>query len=253
MLYYMPQTWTSDNTDALERIRIQEGAYLFYPLSSISNHVNSNVSHQVLRYNPLETRFNVAAFGTLGYELDVTELTPFDKKIIQGQIAFYKKYRDLFQYGILKRIYHPSKTVWMVHSKDKKTAIMLVVQHRAKANPAFEHIKVPGLLDGMYSVTSRLQYTNIRRFGSLVNEALPIKLKVNHFLHNTIANRYLFQLDSFDKEITGKQLKHMGLLMHHEFTGTGYNDKVMLMPDGGSRMFIFKYIEEEKKDGNKKD
>ena len=99
MLYYMPQTWTSDNTDAFERLLIQEGTSMLYPLSTISNHVSGDRSHQVFRHTPLETRFNVSCFGVLGYELDLTQLTPFDTKVITKQIEFYKSHRNLFQYG----------------------------------------------------------------------------------------------------------------------------------------------------------
>jgi len=249
MLYYMPQTWTSDNTDSFERLLIQEGTSLLYPLSSISNHVSGDRSHQVMRHTPLETRFNVACFGVLGYELDLSAITPFEEKVIKEQIKFYKKYRYLFQYGKFKRlqsVYDTNYTIWMVISGDKKQAILGFFQKLAKPNPGFETIKISDLNDDMmYKIKSRTQYTNIRTFGSLVNEALPIKLKVNHFLHNLVANRYMFKLDEFNKELTGNQLKSVELLLHHQFTGTGYNDKVMLLPDFGSRIFI---IEEENKD-----
>ena len=249
MLYYMPQTWTSDNTDSFERLLIQEGTSLLYPLSSISNHVSGDRSHQVMRHTPLETRFNVACFGVLGYELDLSAITPFEEKVIVEQIKFYKEYRDLFQYGTFKRlqsVYDTNYTIWMVISRDKKQAILGFFQKLAKPNPGFDTIKISDLNDEMmYTIKSRTQYTNIRTFGSLVNEALPIKLKVNHFLHNVVANRYLFKLDEFNKELTGNQLKSVELLLHHQFTGTGYNDNVMLLPDFGSRLFI---IEEENQD-----
>ncbi len=244
MLYYMPQTWTSDNTDAFERLYIQEGTSLLYPLSTISNHVCGDRSHQVMRHTPLETRFNVACFGVLGYELDLSILTPFDEKVIKQQVKFYKEYRHLFQYGSFKRllsVYDTNYTIWMVISRDKKEAILGFFQKLAKPNPGFETIKIKDLnKDKMYNITTRTQYTNIRTFGSLVNEALPIKLKVNHFLHNLVANRYMFKLDDFNKELTGNQLSNIDLLLHHQFTGTGYNDNVMLLPDFGSRLFIIK-------------
>lgn len=244
MLYYMPQTWTSDNTDAFERLLIQEGTSMVYPLSTISNHVSGERSHQVMRHTPLETRFNVASFGVLGYELDLSILTPFEEKIIAKQIAFYKEYRHLLQFGTfrrLKSVYDSNYSVWMVMSEDKKEAILGFYQKLAKPNPALDSIRISDLNQKeCYSITNRTQYTNIRTFGSLVNEAIPIKLKVNHFLHNIVANRYLFKLDELKKELTGEQLEKMELLLHHQFTGTGYNDKVMLLEDFGSRLFILK-------------
>ena len=243
MLYYMPQTWTSDNTDAFERLLIQEGTSLCYPLSSISNHVSGDRAHQTFRHTPLETRFNVAAFGVLGYELDLTTLSNFDEVAIKNQIEFYKEYRSLFQYGSfvrLRSVYNSNYTIWMVINESKDEAILGFFQKQALPNPGFDTVSVKDLKDASYTIRSRKQYTNIRIFGSLVNEALPIKLKVNHFLHNLVANRYMFELDKFEKELTANQLEHSGLPLHHEFTGTGYNDKVMLMPDYGSRLFIIK-------------
>jgi len=241
MLPFMPQTWTSDNTDAYERLLIQEGTSMCYPLSTMSNHVSGDRSHQVMRHTPLETRFHVASFGVLGYELDLRALTPFDEKVMKKQIAFYKKYRTLFQYGHFRRlrsVREGNYTVWMAISPTKDMAILGFFQKQAKPNPGFDKIPITGLLKGTYKVSSRTQYTNIRTFGSLVNEALPIKLKVNSTLHNFIANRYLFELDHFEQYIKDEELAHSDLLLHHMFTGTGYNERVMLLEDYGSRMFV---------------
>ncbi len=249
MLYYMPQTWTSDNTDAFERLLIQEGTSLLYPLSSISNHVSGDRSHQVLRHTPLETRFNVASFGVLGYELDLSQLTPFDEKVIKKQIAFYKEHRALFQYGRfvrLQSVYDTNYTIWMVLNKDNTKAILGYFQKLNKPNPGFESFSVKGLEKGTYHITNREQFLNVRSFGSLIGHALPIKLKVNHFLHNLVANRYLFKADDFHKVLTSNQLENTKLLMNHTFTGTGQNDSVMMLEDFGSRLFI---IEEEKING----
>ncbi len=243
MLYYMPQTWTSDNTDSYERLLIQEGTSLLYPLSSISNHVSGDRSHQVLRHTPLETRFNVACFGVLGYELDLSQLTPFDEKLIFKQTEFYKEYRHLFQYGRfvrLRSVYDSNYTVWMVINEDNTEAILGYFQKLNQPNPSFDTIKLKGFSDGTYQITSREQFMNVRTFGSLVNEALPIKLKVNHFLHNLVANRYLFKADDFNKVLTNNQLENTELLLNHTFTGTGQNDSVMMLEDFGSRLFIIK-------------
>lgn len=243
MLRYMPQTWTSDNTDAYERLLIQEGTSLGYPLSSMSNHVSGDRSHQVLRHTPLETRFNVACFGVLGYELDLRSLTPFDEKVMKKQIAFYKEHRHLFQYGELHRlrsVREGNYSVWLILSRDKSEAILGFFQKQALPNPGFDKVAIHGLEEGMYKVSSRTQYTNIRTFGSLVNEALPIKLKVHSTLHNLIANRYLFELDHFEQFLSDNQLSNSEVLLHHMFTGTGYNNNVMMLEDYGSRMFVIK-------------
>ena len=89
MLYYAPQTWTSDNTDAMERIKIQYGSSLVYPLISMGSHVSESPNQQVFRETALETRANVAYFGNLGYELDVNKLWDVEKEEIKKQIQFY--------------------------------------------------------------------------------------------------------------------------------------------------------------------
>jgi alpha-galactosidase len=247
MAYYMPQTWTSDNTDSYERILIQEGTSMLYPLSMISNHVSGDRSHQVLRHTPLESRFNVASFGVLGYELDLSKLTSFDSKVIQKQVEFYKEYRHLFQYGTLKRVASfddGNETVWMVIGENKEEALVLYYQDRAKPNPGFRTIELKGLEPGKYKVINRTQYMNVRVAGSLINHILPIKLKVNGLLYNTIANHYLWENESFEKELISDSLGNSELLLYHGFTGTGQTDKVMIMPDYGSRLF---YITKENK------
>lgn len=250
MIYYMPQTWTSDNTDAYERVLIQEGTSHIYPLSTISNHVSGDRSHQTLRHIPLETRFNVACFGVLGYELDLSKLTPFDEKVIKEQVAFYKEHRSIFQYGIFTRlqsIRHSNHSVWMVTNQAKDEAFVLYFQEKAMPNPGYSVINIEGLCQGTYKITNRPQYMNIRRTGSLVNHVLPIKLKVNGFLLNAVANRYMYKEDVIDKTLTANQLQAAKLVMHHSFTGTGTNDHVMMLSDYGSRLLHIKK-EKEKND-----
>ncbi|HEX3026749.1 MAG TPA: alpha-galactosidase, partial [Clostridia bacterium] len=91
MLYYMPQTWTSDNTDAVQRLKIQYGASLVYPIISMGSHVSATPNHQVGRITPLETRGRVAMSGNFGYELDLTELSQEEKQIVRNQVKRYKQ------------------------------------------------------------------------------------------------------------------------------------------------------------------
>jgi len=250
MLYYMPQTWTSDNTDAYERMFIQEGTSVCYPLSTISNHVSGNRSHQVFRHTPLETRFNVACFGALGYELDLSSITPFESKVIQKQVEFYKIHRDIFIKGdfrVIRSIYDNELAAWSVTSKDKKKSIVLVFNSLLKPNSAFNSININYLNEDVnYKIQTRTQYHNIRIFGTLIKHLVSF-LKEGSTLHNVIANRYLLKHNDYEKMLSGTELKHMNLLLGHNFTGTGYEpgDKIMLMEDFGSRLFI---IEEENND-----
>ena len=99
ILYYMPQTWTSDNTDAVARLEIQYGTSLVMPISSMGSHVSAIPNHQVHRMTSMKMRGDVAMAGNLGYELDVTTLSEAEKQEMKEQISFYKEHRKLVQYG----------------------------------------------------------------------------------------------------------------------------------------------------------
>src|SRR5699024_5677657 len=99
MLYYAPHAWASDDTDASERLIIQYGSSMVYPISSIGAHVSAIPNHQVGRFTSLETRGNVAYFGVFGYELDITQMTNEEKEIVKEQIQFYKNHRKLIHSG----------------------------------------------------------------------------------------------------------------------------------------------------------
>ena len=104
MLCYMPQTWTSDDTDARCRMHIQSGTSYGYPQSAMSCHVSASPNHQTGNASALETRFNVAMSGAFGYELDATKLTDAERDTIKKQITFYKKHRKLLQFGKMYRL-----------------------------------------------------------------------------------------------------------------------------------------------------
>lgn len=127
LLYYAPQGWASDDSDAIERLKIQYGTSFAYPISSIGSHVSVTPNHQVYRLTPLHTRANVAYFGTFGYELDLNKLTPAEQEEVKEQIKFMKEYREVFQFGTFYRLSSPFEnnvTAWMVVSEDKETAIV---------------------------------------------------------------------------------------------------------------------------------
>ncbi|ELC8413773.1 alpha-galactosidase [Clostridium perfringens] len=157
MLYYAPQTWTSDNTDAMERIKIQYGSSLVYPLISMGSHVSESPNQQVFRETALETRANVAYFGNLGYELDVNNLSDVEKEEIKKQIQFYKENREVFQFGKFYRIKNPYNnniSAWMVKSNDEKTIILGCYKLLNHANEGKERVKLFGLdKDGDYKLS----------------------------------------------------------------------------------------------------
>jgi alpha-galactosidase len=129
MLAYAPQAWTSDDTDAVERLAIQWGTSLCYPLSSMGAHVSAVPNHQVGRVTPLATRAAVAFFGVFGYELDPTVLSADERREVADQVAFYLNHRELFQRGRFLRLRSPfegdrNETAWMVVSDDARRAIV---------------------------------------------------------------------------------------------------------------------------------
>ena len=148
MLYYMPQTWTSDNTDAIERLKIQFGTSMVYPNASIGRHVSAVPNHQVDRITPIETRGVVAMSGNFGYELDITKLPESEKEIIKEQVKLYKEIRETIQFGKCYRLSSPfenNDVAWMFISKDCEEIIVSFVRTLAKPNSKFISLKLVGL------------------------------------------------------------------------------------------------------------
>ena len=148
LLYYAPQCWTSDDTDAVERQKIQYGTSYAYPVSSMGAHVSITPNHQLNRTTPLKTRGNVAAFGAFGYELDLARLTAREREIVREQIGFVKKYRKLIHTGTFYRLLSPFEgnfTAWMVVSEDKKQAIVAYFKTLNDVNREFRRLRLQGL------------------------------------------------------------------------------------------------------------
>ena len=157
MLYYSPQIWCSDDTDAIERLKIQEGTSMVYPLSAMGAHVSDCPNHTVGRTTPFETRGHVALAGTFGYELDVTRIPEKDREMIPAQVEMYHKYNDLVRRGDYYRIENFSENhgfdSWEVVSKDKKEVLVTCVQVLGRPNYHSRRIKLKGLEeDVMYKI-----------------------------------------------------------------------------------------------------
>ena len=157
MLYYAPQGWTSDDSDAVERIKIQYGTSYCYPISSMGSHVSVIPNHQINRNTPLYTRANVAYFGTFGYELDLSALTEEEQEEVKEQIKFMKQYRRLFQFGTFYRLRSPfdhNISAWMVVSEDKKTAIVGWYRVLNGINMPYTRLRLHGLDESiLYTVS----------------------------------------------------------------------------------------------------
>ena len=156
MLYYMPQTWTSDDTDAIERLKIQEGTSLVYPTSSMGSHVSAVPNHQVHRITPLHTRGVVAMAGSFGYELDVTKMSDEEKKEVKSQVEFYKKIRHTVQFGDLYRlisVFDSNESAWMNLDKDGMSAVVIYVKKYCEPNVLPKRLKIKALdKEALYEV-----------------------------------------------------------------------------------------------------
>lgn len=176
ILYYAPQGWTSDDTDAIERLKIQYGTSYCYPISSMGSHVSVVPNHQIYRNTPLYTRANVAYFGTFGYELDLNKLTLEEQEDVKQQIKFMKKYREVIQFGTFYRLVSPFEnnvTAWMSVSEDKKTAIVGWYRVLNGINLPYSRIKLQGLNDDF---CYEIENTTRQYFG---DELMNIGLIIN--------------------------------------------------------------------------
>jgi alpha-galactosidase len=150
MLAYAPQAWTSDDTDAIERLAIQWGTSLAYPISSMAAHVSATPNHQVGRVTSLATRAAVAIFGVFGYELDPTKLSDAERTEIAAQTAFYKQRRELFQFGRFHRLRGPldgdgNVFAWMAVANDRRSAVVGDYQILSRPNPGPRRLRLRGL------------------------------------------------------------------------------------------------------------
>ena len=151
MMYYTPQIWCSDNTDAIDRLRIQYGTSFGYPVSVVGSHVSAVPNHQTGRKTPLHTRGVVAMSGTFGYELNLMKLSEEEKQEIREQIAEYKSYASIIQNGLYYRLSNPTTEeicAWeFVHTDEKEQSKVLlnIVMQVIHGNMTVNYVKLQGL------------------------------------------------------------------------------------------------------------
>lgn len=230
VLCYMNQIWTSDDTDVLMRQFIQWGTSLFYPQSVMCCHVSASPNHQSLRISSLEDRFNVAAFGVLGYELDLTRLPSNELDIIKEQIRFYKKNRRLFQFGTFTRdisyFNGGNNLKWLV--ADEEHLVMLDACMLNVPNMPNDRLVIP-LLDAGFNargterllVSSRAQRIDRGRLGDNASkfeegqQGLGLKASVY-----------------------AGQLEGAGVVLGQRFTGSGDIGRTRVRPDFSTEMYV---------------
>lgn len=249
MMCYMPQAWCSDNTDALCRTEIQKGTSYGYPSSCMGAHVSGSPNHQTLRLTDIESRFNVACFGTLGYELDVCKLSSSEKAQITAQIEFYKSNRALLQYGQFIRIpCDENRYICAVANKDRSEMIVLDFQRLNTPNGPAQNLRLPfANPDYLYTVVPRAQRISIRKFGSLINTISPVKLDSSSKVTNAIADKLYLNNEIEHYLVPGDMLAYGGIKLFQQFGGTGYNQFCRVMGDFDSRLYYICKADEQGK------
>ncbi len=258
ILSYFPQIWASDDTDAICRAEIQNGYSYGYPMSTVTAHVSGVPNHQTLRVTPLATRFNVAAFGVLGYECNLSDMGKEELADIKLQIELYKQWRNVFFRGTFYRgrswgssqyentvLYGNAGNVmeWNVVSEDKTKAVGMLLQKRAVPNFQYQYFKAKGIEESkkynFYNIRAKL---NIMDFGDLVNTVSPVHIKQGSAAHELIAR--FVKMDGEEEKYTGygDMFMNAGVRLAPAFGGTGLNDKVRQFSDYASRLYFMEEV-----------
>lgn len=257
ILCYFPQIWGSDDTDALCRAEIEENYSYGYPLSAVSAHVSACPNHQTLRNTPLETRFQVACFGSFGYECNLCDMKKEEKEAMKEQIALYKKWRKVLQQGTFYRgrsFYDGTQSgmggsvladeagnqmEWTCVSEDGTKAVGMLMQKLVVPNMQQQTYYPKGLLaDVRYHFYNRKLKYNIKEFGDLVNTVSPVHIKQDSLTHQVLSKLVKMDGETEDFHAYGDTLMYGGVHVSPAFGGTGYNDKVRHYPDFASRLYF---------------
>ena len=188
MLYYMPQTWTSDDTDAVERLKIQYGTSMVYPYSAMGAHVSACPNHQIGRTTPFKMRCNVAMLGQFGFELDLNKCTEAELETAKESVEKYRELQKVFHNGECYRLKSPfDSDISAIEfiSEDKKTVIVCINSLKATAYAPDEYIKLQGLEpDGIYTIDG-VEYDG----GYLMSNGIIIRNDTEHLSKNFIIKK----------------------------------------------------------------
>jgi alpha-galactosidase len=184
MLYYTPQIWLSDNTDAIDRLSIQYGSSFIYPISTFGSHVSAVPNHQTGRITPLDTRGVVAMSGTFGYELDITKCSDEERKVIKEQVATFKSYASLIHEGLYYRLSDPlHDDIGAYAFINEDEALIFAVRIKNQASRYAYFIKIEGLEDDAYYQDEKGQ---IYDANILKTQGLPLIVEVGDYQSFTI-------------------------------------------------------------------
>ncbi len=235
MMCFSPQVWTSDDTDPVERMSIQENLSLLYPQSVMGAHVSASPHAQTLRHTPLSTRGNVSFFGILGYELDLEELLPAEEAEISAQIRYYKANRRLFQFGELMRLRCTLGHAWQLSLGDEH--VLGLFYEQTPAVPGYEEVRLSGLdPEKRYRIQSRMQLFRVGNLGGLLKHVMPVKASSNGALVRKLDASYRMKDAQEVQEASGSALMQ-GFRPNLRFNGTGYHEGVRMQADFSSTLY----------------
>ena len=237
-LSFAQQIWSSDDTDPIERLKIQSGLSLFYPVSTMGAHVSMAPHQQTLRNTPLFTRFAVAAFGAFGLELDPMDLKPIERKVLTALLSEYRTIRRTCQFGTFSRMEtgDPHIVQWQAQT-GKQTVVMRCKTLVPAAQPN-DLLTVTGLdPDKTYTLRQVKSPLLVGGFGTLLKHILPIKLRA--YSHLLLAADKRLKMDDYAESYraSGAQLG-AGVRLHRSFIGTGYSDKMHMQGDFSAMLFV---------------
>lgn len=244
MLCYSPQVWSSDDTDPIERLSIQSGLSYLYPQSTMGAHVSAAPHQQTLRDTPLSTRFNVAAFGVLGYELELKYLNRVEMQEVKEQIEFYKKHRRTLQFGTFFRFDErkDNKVHWQVSALDGSEHIIGHFQTLCTASEGYDELPVKNLEAGKrYRLRGKKQRIFIKRLGGLVKHIMPFEVDPNGLLLRT-GNKLFAMNDGAEDYVNYGATLMAGVKLNNQFMGTGYNEKLHMLGDYGSVLYTIEEV-----------
>jgi len=240
MFSYFPQGWVSDDTDAFERAKMQMEMAFGYPPSVMSNHVSAKTNHQMLRKTSFGTKFDVAAIGVLGYEMNLNDADPIDIKEFKNQIEFYKANRETLQFGTYRLLDVFEKGRQIVEMADKDRALVSYMNYIQNPHPGNETLPLTGLdPEAVYTYHVRPEVHSFKTFGSLINQVTPIHIKEEGALVNMLSRRRGLDAEGLCGEATGSTLNSGALQIGRQWAGTGYDGTTRIMLDFGARIYVF--------------
>ena len=215
---------------------------LGYPPSVMSNHVAAKTNHQLLRRLSFGTKFDVAAIGVLGYELDIVNLDPVDEKEILREVECYKENRDLLQFGTVDILTDFEESNFLaIETHNDAGAAVTFVNNLQLPNPPLERLALVGLdPSATYEYKVREEKLDPKKFGGLVNMISPIHVKEEGKLVVALSRRIDMPMEKFEGKAKGSSLISGGFKLQQEWSGVGFNDQIRVVGDFGGRLYLFK-------------